>query len=281
MDYAPSGKKKKITRGDRSRPPGGRLERKVSLARALSKLGWTSRSRARPLIESGRVSVNGRYIRNPEVRVDPDREVIRVDDQVLRPAAPIYLMMHKPKGVVTTRSDERARKTVYDLLGKNERWVFPVGRLDKETSGLLLLTNDTQWGNQIAAPESKVSKVYHVKLNKPIRDEDLEQLRSGVLLEEGCTAPAEAIRLKQADGLGKKAATGEGRWIVLTLREGRNRQVRRMCETLGYQVEELVRVRIGGLALGDLPPGESRPLSLSEIRPLALPSKIISRSKQK
>lgn len=271
MDYAPSGKKKKITRGDRSRPPGGRLERKVSLARALSKLGLTSRSRARPLIESGRVSVNGRYIRNPEVRVDPDREVIRVDDQVLRPSAPIYLMMHKPKGVVTTRSDERARKTVYDLLGKEERWVFPVGRLDKETSGLLLLTNDTQWGNRIASPECNVSKVYRVRLDRSISEADLQQLRSGILLEEGKTAPAEATRLRE---------TGDAKQIALMLREGRNRQVRRMCEALGYEVENLIRVRIGDLALGDLPPGAHRPLTPSEIRRLAPPSKALSPLKQ-
>lgn len=256
-----------IMKRDRSRSPGGRLERKVGLARALSKLGWSSRSQARPLIESGRVSVNGRCIRNPEVRVDPDREVIRVDDQVVRPAAAVYLMMHKPKGVLTTRSDERDRKTIYDLLGKERQWIFPVGRLDKETSGLLLLTNDTQWGNRIAAPESKVAKVYHVKLNRPIAEEDLQRLRSGVLLEERPTAPAEATRLRE---------TQKGEWIVLTLREGRNRQVRRMCEALGYEVETLIRVRIGGLALGALPPGAHRPLTPSEIRRLAPPSKAFS-----
>ncbi len=141
--------------------------------------------------------------------------------------------------------------------------------LDKDTSGLLLLTNDTQWGNRIAAPESKVSKVYHVKLNRPIPKEDLEQLRSGVLLEEGSTAPAEATRLKQTDG----PATEKGEWIVLTLREGRNRQVRRMCEALGYEVENLVRVRIGALALGELPSGGIRALTATEVRQLAAPSK--------
>lgn len=264
MDHPSSGKEKKIIKGDRPGRPERRLERKVSLARALSKLGFTSRSQARTLIESGRVSVNGRCIRNPEVRVDPDREVIRVDGQVIRPAAPIYLMMHKPRGVVTTRSDERERKTVYDLLGKDEQWLFPVGRLDKETSGLLLLTNDTQWGNRIAAPESKISKVYHVKLSREMTEEALERLRSGISLTEGRTAPSEAARLRSAE---------DGEWIALTLREGRNRQVRRMCEALGYQVENLVRVRIGDLVLGDLPPGGHRPLTSLEVRRLALPAK--------
>ena len=264
MDHAPPGKEKKITERNRFRRPARRLARKVSLARALSKLGFTSRSQARPLIESGRVSVNGRCIRNPEVRVDPDREVIRVDNRLIRPAAPVYLMMHKPKGVVTTRSDERERKTVYDLLGEEGQWLFPVGRLDKETSGLLLLTNDTQWGNRIAAPSSKVSKIYHVKLDRPISDDDLKQLRSGILLEEGKTAPAEAVRLE---------LTERGEWMALTLHEGRNRQVRRMCEALGYRVEDLARVRIGDLALGGLPPGAVRPLTPGEVRRLAPPSK--------
>lgn len=263
MDHPSSGKEKKIAKRGRPGSPGRPLERKVSLGRALSKLGFTSRSQARPLIESGRVSVNGRLIRNPEVRVDPDREVIRVDGQIIRSAAPVYLMIHKPKGVVTTRSDERERKTVYDLLGKDEQWLFPVGRLDKETSGLLLLTNDTQWGNRITAPESKISKIYHVKLNRQITENDLDRLRSGVVLEEGQTAPAEATRLRQAESK---------EWISLALREGRNRQVRRMCEALGYQVEDLIRVRIGDLALGDLPVGEHRPLTPSEVRRLAAPS---------
>lgn len=271
-----------MNRGDRLRRTSPRLQRKVSLARALSKLGFTSRSQARPLIESGRVSVNGRCIRNPDVRVDPDKEVIRVDEKVVRPAVPIYLMMNKPKGVVTTRSDERERKTVYDLLGEEGEWLFPVGRLDKETSGLLLLTNDTQWGNRIAAPESKVPKIYQVKLNRPITEVDLNRLRQGVLLEEGWTAPAEAARLRAADrlldrpasqGAARKAA--EGDWIVLTLREGRNRQVRRMCEAVGYRVEVLVRVQIGSLSLGALPPGGVRPLTLEEVRRLASPSRLL------
>lgn len=231
-----------------------RLDKKVSLARALSKMGVVSRRQAGEWIQAGRVSVNGRCLRNPEVRVDPDREVIRVDDRVIEAARPLYLMMNKPKGVVTTRSDEKGRKTVYDLLS-GDQWIFPVGRLDRETSGLLLLTNDTQWGNRIVAPESKVPKVYHVKLNRPIGKGDLEKLESGILLDEGKTLPAKAALLRE---------TEKGCWIALTLQEGKNRQVRRMCEALGYEVENLVRVQIGPLKLGDLPSGGVRPLTRAE-----------------
>ncbi|MBI3805471.1 MAG: rRNA pseudouridine synthase [Nitrospirae bacterium] len=238
------------------------MDRKVSLARALSKLGVASRSQARTLIESGRVSVNGKCLTNPEVRVDPDREVLRVDGRVIRRAAPIYLMMHKPTGVVTTRSDERGRKTVYDLLGEEGRWLFPVGRLDKETAGLLLLTNDTQWGNRISAPDSKVPKVYHVKLGRPVSEEDMARLRSGILLDGTPTAPAKAALLH----------VKHEEWLVLTLQEGRNRQVRRMCEALGHRVERLIRVAVGGLLLGNLPPGGLRPLTPEEVRRLSPPS---------
>ncbi|MFY9269280.1 MAG: pseudouridine synthase [Candidatus Manganitrophaceae bacterium] len=238
------------------------LLRKVSLARALSKLGFASRAQARELILSGRVSVNGRSLTNPEIRVDPNREVIRVDDHPVHRASPIYLMMHKPKGVVTTRSDERGRKTVYDLLGEEGKWLFPVGRLDRDSSGLLLLTNDTQWGNRIAAPESKMPKVYHLKLHRSILEEDLGHLRNGVLIDTVRTAPAEVCLLR---------LTEKGCWIALTLREGRNRQARRMCEALGYRVENLVRVQIGDLVLGNLLPGKIRPLTPEEIRWLASP----------
>ena len=242
-------------------------DKRVSLARALSKLGAVSRRQARELIEAGRVSVNGKILKNPEVRVDPDRERFEIDDQIVRAAAQRYFMMHKPKGVVTTRSDEKGRKTIYDLF-TNDGWIFPVGRLDRDTSGLLLLTNDTQWGNRIVAPESKVPKIYHVKLNRPIGGEDLKKMEEGILLEEGRTLPAKAALLR---------TTEKGCWIELTLQEGKNRQIRRMCGALGHQVENLVRVQIGRLKLGALPSGAIRPLSREEIQQFEAPARSAGR----
>jgi len=234
----------------------------VSLARALSKLGVTSRAGAREWIEAGRVAVNGRRVTDPDRRVDPDRDRISVDGSPVDRAEPIYLMMHKPKGVVTTRSDERGRRTIYDVLaaadprGADPGWVFPVGRLDRDSSGLLLLTNDTRWGARVVAPDSHVPKVYHVRVAPPITPEDLARLAAGVPLADGPSAPVGAAVVRRST---------RGAWLELTLTEGRNRQIRRVCARLGYRVETLVRIRIGGVALGELKPGEVRRLTEREV----------------
>ena len=241
--------------------PSGR----VSLARALSKLGVCSRAQAREWVEAGRVAVNGRCVTDPERRVDPDCDRLTVDGTPVSRAESIYIMMHKPKDVVTTRSDERGRRTIYDVLaaadprGAAPAWVFPVGRLDRDSSGLLLLTNDTRWGARIAAPDSHVPKVYHVRVTPPIVPEDLARLAAGVPLADGPTAPVEVVVVRRS---------ARGTWLELTLTEGRNRQIRRMCARLGYRVETLVRIRIGGVALGELKPGEVRRLTEREVAAL-------------
>jgi len=238
---------------------------RVSLARALSKLGVCSRAQARAWVEAGRVAVDGRRVTDPDRRVDPDRDRISVDGRPVDRAGPIYLMMHKPKDVVTTRSDERGRRTIYDVLaavdsrGADPGWVFPVGRLDRDSSGLLLLTNDTRWGARLAAPDSHVPKVYHVRVTPPIVPEDLARLAGSVPLADGPSAPVEVAVVRSST---------RGTWLELTLTEGRNRQIRRMCARLGYRVETLVRIRIGGVALGELKPGEVRRLTEREVAAL-------------
>ena len=227
----------------------------VSLARALSKLGVTSRKQARELIRVGRVTVNGKILTNPEVRVHPEDETITVDGKAVARHRRLYIMMNKPAGTVTTRSDERGRPTVYDLLKDKDRWLFPVGRLDQDSRGLLLFTNDTQWANALTDPGSKVPKVYAVRLDREMSDEDMERFRPGLILDDGYqTLPAKIKRLPRADG----------HWVEVTITEGKNRQVRRMMTALGYKVETLIRTRIGSVALSGLGEGAVRPLTPQE-----------------
>ncbi len=233
----------------------------VSLARALSKLGVTSRALARELILAGRVTVNGRVLANPEVRVHPEGEMIAVDGQNVAREKRVYLMMNKPFGTVTTRSDERGRRTVYDLLKDQDRRLFPVGRLDRESRGLLLFTNDTQWANALMDPAEKIPKVYQVRLDREMDIRDMKRLESGLVLDDGYqTRPATITRLPRADGHG----------VEVAITEGKNRQVRRMMAALGYGVQALIRTRIGPVSLADLREGELRPLTPDEIQALKL-----------
>jgi 23S rRNA pseudouridine2605 synthase len=231
----------------------GHVKRVVSLARALSKMGFTSRSQGEALILAGRVSVNGRAVRNPSYRCTLPRDAIAVDGARIGRTASVTIALHKPEGVLTTRSDERGRRTVYALLGELSPWVFPVGRLDKETSGLLILTNDTRLGEFLTNPDSKVPKKYLVTLDREFSRADRETVSRGMMLGAESLLPALVRRA------GPRA-------IELTIREGKNRQVRRMCAALGYKVLSLVRTRIGNLALGDLTPGEWKTLSAGEIQ---------------
>ena len=227
----------------------------MGLARALSKLGLSSRSRAAELIRQGRVRLNGTTRRDPETPVHLERDRIEVDRSPVKALSLIYLMLNKPRGVVTTASDEKGRETVYSLLPENPPWVGPVGRLDKASEGLLLLTNDSEWAARISDPESHVDKTYHVQVRARQTEIRVSKLLQGVLSE------GELLRVKSARTL----RSGEkNTWIEIVLDEGRNRQIRRMFEALEIEVARLVRVAIGPLALGPLPKGKCRDLSPSE-----------------
>lgn len=238
------------------RRPGVRL---ATLDRALSKSGVASRTQARQWIGAGRVGLNGRPCCDPDRWVDLDRDRIALDGAPLRPAPRVYLALHKPRGVLTTREDPQGRPTVFDLLPPSERYLFSVGRLDLDSSGLLLLTNDGRFADRVAGPEHGVPKTYVVKASRRLSEEELERLRRGVELSDGPTRPAAVRRLRDPGG---------HTVFEIILSEGRNRQVRRMVEALGADVVRLERTAIGALRLGALAPGKTRPLTSAEVRAL-------------
>jgi 23S rRNA pseudouridine2605 synthase len=247
------------SRPPRRAPVGAPL--RVGLARALSKLGVCSRTEAASWIAAGRVEVDGRPARDPELRVDPARSRIRVDGAPARAAARAYWMMNKPRGLLTTRSDPRGRPTVYSLLERHAAgWIAPVGRLDQASEGLLLFSNDARWAAALLDPARRVPKTYHVQAAGRLQEAELAQLRAG-LRADGELLAARAARLLRA---GERNC-----WIEIVLVEGRNRQIRRMLEALGRETLRLVRVAIGPLTLGSLPKGGVRRLSPQEIAALA------------
>jgi 23S rRNA pseudouridine2605 synthase len=226
--------------------------RKVGLARALSKLGYCSRSRAAELIAAGRVKLNGTLRCDPETPVHLGKDRIEIDGQPLTDRSKIYLAMNKPRGVVTTAADEKGRDTVYAYLPDGVPWIAPIGRLDKASEGLLLLTNDSEWAARITAPETHLDKTYHVQISAVADEALLQALRNGIRASNG-----EFLRVKNVSTLRQ----GERHsWLEIVLDEGKNRHIRRMLEDLKIEVLRLVRVAIGPLALGDLPKGASRPL---------------------
>lgn len=235
------------------------LTRRIGLARALSKLGHCSRSQAAALIRAGRVRLNGGVRCDPETPVRLEVDQILVDERVIGSKEKIYLMVNKPRGLVTTASDEKGRKTVYEVLanaGESLPWVAPVGRLDKASEGLLLLTNDSEWGAKIAAPETHLEKTYHVQIGKVVDEQFTQALVNGVKDEDGGLLSASRASLLRS---GKKNC-----WLEITLDEGKNRQIRRMLAALGVDVLRLVRVAIGPLQLGNLAKGGWRPLTAEE-----------------
>ena len=234
--------------------------REVGLARALSKLGYCSRSEAFDLIHAGRVRLNGAIRRDPEAHVHPESDRIEVDGQPVVAAVKVYLMLNKPRGAVTTASDEQGRQTVYAFLNAAQPWVAPVGRLDKASEGLLLLTNDSEWAAQVMSPSSHLDKTYHVQIDRVADTTLLESMGKGVRMEDDDFLRVRSVRILRS---GKRNS-----WLEIVLDEGRNRHIRRMLISLGVAVLRLVRVAIGPLALGLLPKGSARPLTGEEKRAL-------------
>ena len=235
--------------------------RVVSLPRALSKLGYCSRSQAEKLVADGNVAVNGRKTTSLSFRVDPSVDKIFVDGKpVNKKKEFVYLLFNKPLDVVTTRNDERGRKTVYDFVFQYTQGVghlFPVGRLDKDTSGALLITNDSQLGEKLTNPESQFPKTYEVVCEGVLTRAILGELADGIELDDGYkTLPAKFSKLYSENNFSR---------CEITIVEGKNRQIRRMFETVGHPVIELKRISISSLRLGSLAIGKFRVLTEEEI----------------
>jgi len=222
----------------------------------LSKAGLGSRTQARSWIHARRVKVNGVIVENPDHWIDFDRDAVLFDDQPLQIQQRVYILLNKPAGYLTTFKDPEGRPTVYHLIEGVDTFVSPVGRLDLDTSGLLILTNDTQFAERLTNPDHKIAKTYRVQCASPLPDSALEKLRQGVVLNDGPTRPAVARRLSEME-------------LELRITEGRNRQVRRMLEAVGNKVVALERTHIGPLTAGELRPGEWRELTLAEVAQLS------------
>ena len=227
-----------------------------TLERILSKAGVGSRVEARTWIQAGRVKVNGTAARDPDLWVDMERDRVSFDGKPLVARERVYLLLYKPTGYLTTYRDPDGRPTVYDLISDVGTFLSPVGRLDLNTSGLLLMTNDNRFAERITNPESHVPKTYLVKASMVLTEEQLQRLRGGIELSDGPTRPADVVRVRDS---------GKYTHFEITLTEGRNRQVRRMVEALDARVLKLVRVKLGPITIGKLPIGKWRLLTPSEI----------------
>ena len=246
----------------------------IRLQKILSQAGVASRRAAEKMIEEGRVSVNGRTIREMGVKADPAADDIRVDGRRLKaPERHRYILMNKPAGVVTTRSDPQRRQTVIDLLGGLREYVYPVGRLDYDSEGLLLLTNDGDLAARLTHPRHEVERTYEASVAGTPDMAALEKLRRGIPLDGKRTMPADVKLLSR--GAARKEVASHKRTpsdrrvngvLLITIREGRNRQVRRMCEAVGHPVRKLRRVRIGPISDRRLRIGEWRDLTAQEVR---------------
>jgi 23S rRNA pseudouridine2605 synthase len=234
-----------------------KTKKTMTLDRALSRFGLTSRSDARDAILSGIVKINGRVVRDPSVWVNAKDDAIHINGNRLKQSKRRYLLFYKPKGVITSHGDPDGRRTIYDCLGRDFPWVSPVGRLDKDTSGLILLTNDTDFANYVMDPASKVSKTYLVKANALVGEDQLTAMAGGLELKPGERAQPQSVR--RIEDRGKYS------WLEIVLTEGKNREVRRLMEVVGLTTLKLVRTRIGPCTLEGLQSGKWRDLLKSEV----------------
>ncbi len=238
------------------------------LQKIISAAGITSRRASEALIQDGRVTVNGAVVTELGSKADPAKDTIAVDGKPLTIASKkLYILLYKPVGYMTTMDDPEGRPLVTDLLKEVGERVYPVGRLDYNTEGLLLLTNDGEWANHLMHPRHEVEKEYHVRVRGKVHRSQLDQLAGGVDIDERKTSAATVRTIKEGD---------QNDWISITIHEGRNRQVRRMCEAVSLSVVRLRRVRYGALNIGDLKPGEYRLLTDTEVRGLGAPSRSAS-----
>ncbi|MGZ2381704.1 pseudouridine synthase [Rhizobium leguminosarum] len=245
---------------ERTKPGDNAAAKRVTLPRALSKLGYCSRTQAERLIAENRVAVDGRIVSDTSEWVDLAKVSISIDGLLIAAEAKIYLMLNKPRGLVTTRHDPEGRPTVYDCLRDFDiPHLSPVGRLDKASEGLLLFTNDTEFAQILLDPVTHVTKTYHVQIDRLMDDEDIAAMTSGIRHDGELLTATAARRLRQGD---------RNSWIEVELDEGRNRQIRRMLEALGTECLRLVRVAIGELELGELPKGAVRTLTEPELQAL-------------
>lgn len=243
------------------------------LARTLSKLGICSRTQAAQLIAAGRVVINGKLERNPERRTNPNVDEIVIDGA--RVAAPeyVYLALNKPRGLIVTADDEKGRATIYSLLPEvPASWLAPVGRLDKASEGLLLLTNDPEWAARITQAHSGVEKTYHVQISGVPDQAVLDQIKLGILDAGEHLRAMEVRRIREG---------AKNCWLEITLNEGRNRHIRRLLSAFGYPVLRLVRISIGSIQLSDLPKGQWRKLTDQEVEMTRSRSSEVTKSENK
>lgn len=244
-------------RSSGERVPSRRRRGEVALERALSKLGIASRSGARAAILAGRVAVAGRIVRDPGTPVVPERAAITIDGERPRAAPWRALVLHKPAGVITTRDDPHGRTTVFDWLGEEGKGLLAVGRLDRDTTGLLILTSDSRLADWLTDPANAIPRLYRARVRGAVEAAALRRLEAGI------EDRGQLLRAERAELV---AASARESCLLLTLAEGKNREVRRLLAAIGHPVRRLERLSFGGLALGELPAGAHRELSAEELR---------------